>query len=463
MALLIALVTLAIAPRAAQPLDVMPAFLPMFATAVFITENLTAYFLRTQFRATREPFLGALSGAYGFVAVMVTAQTLVFPGVFSEHGLLGAGPQSAVWIWVMWHGGYPLFVTLALLLRMPARSGNPSPRRYRIGVGLMIGPPLAALALAGLAIRRDDLLPSLLSGASYAGLVHSPMAKVVLVLNVLALLVCLRVTRLRDLLSLWLAIALLASLGDTVLSLLAAARYNLGWYVSRCLSLASSAMVLGVLVREIARLYRELAVVNRGLAERVVRDGLTAAFNRRYLIEQFPVEIQRAARERKPLSLVMIDADHFKAYNDTHGHQKGDECLIAIVDAIQRVLRRPGDSLVRYGGEEFAIVLPNTDARGARVVAEAARKAVVDLGCARGLSGPPYVTVSAGLATYDPNLERIDAEELIRRADTAMYEAKRMGRDRLAVFEPALEARNPAAAESPDAARSSFEGHQPET
>ena len=452
---------------ASQPLEVMPAFLPMFAMAVFITENLTAYFLRTQYSATREPFLGALSGTYGFVAVMMTAQTLVFPGVFSPSGLFGAGPQSSVWIWVIWHGGYPLFAALSVVLLLPLPFLKLPRWRRSVGIGLMVGPPLLALLLATVVITRDDLLPPLISGASYASLVHSIPGKAVLAINLAALLVCVRVTRLHDLLSLWLAIALLASLGDSLLSLLATARYNLGWYVSRILSLASSAMVLGVLVREIARLYRELAVANRGLVERAMRDGLTGAFNRRYLIEQFPIEVLRATREYAPLSVLMIDADHFKAYNDAHGHQKGDECLVAIVDAIHSIIRRPADSLVRYGGEEFAIVLPNTDARGALTIAEAVREAVVDLRWSRGPSaGPPYVTVSAGLATYDPRLERLDADELIRRADSSMYEAKRLGRDRLVVFGlEDGESTRAASANAPDrdAARLSRYERQPET
>ena len=98
--------TLAILPFAGRQLPVVPPFLPMYATTVCLIEGLTAYFLIIQFRASGAAFLGGLAGAYGYVAIMVPLQLAVFPGMFSPTGLFGAGPQSAIWLWVLWHAGF---------------------------------------------------------------------------------------------------------------------------------------------------------------------------------------------------------------------------------------------------------------------------------------------------------------------------------------------------------------------
>jgi len=423
---------LAILPFGSVSLPVIVPFIPIFATTVFLVEGLTAYFLAIQFRASGETFLGALAGAYGFVMVTAILQLLIFPGVFSKTGLLGAGPQSAIWVWVIWHTGYPVFAGLALLTRLlPA-----TPRFRHAGLALMLGGPATAALFAYLAIAGGGVLPPLIHGASYQALRHSPAASVVLAANILALGACIRLTRLRDLLSLWLAVALLASLGDAVLVLGAGARYSLGWYGGRILSVVSSSVVLCVLIFEFSRLYGQLVKANRSLVSRALHDGLTGAFNRGYFVEQFPREIGRAIREKTPLSLVMIDVDHFKSYNDIHGHQTGDECLIGITGAIRDILRRPTDFLARYGGEEFAVVLPGTGREGAAQLIAALRRAVRNLKLPPAASGGP-VTISLGVATFDPGTDSFAAEELIRRADIALYQAKHSGRDTAREFEPA--------------------------
>ncbi len=257
----------------------------------------------------------------------------------------------------------------------------------------------------------------------------------VLGINVLALLACLAITRLRDLLSAWLAVALLASLADVALTLVAGARYSAGWYAARCLSMVSSSVVLGVLVWQTSNLYRQLARAHEALAERAVRDALTGAHNRGHFIDQFPRDLRRASRERLPLAVLMVDIDYFKAYNDMYGHQKGDECLRAVAHAMQRVLRRPGDYLARYGGEEFVVVLPNTDTSGALHVAGAVREAVAALAIVGAQAADRNVTISIGIATFNPDFDTFDADVMVRRADDALYRAKREGRDRAELFD----------------------------
>jgi diguanylate cyclase (GGDEF)-like protein len=420
-------------PFARTGLPVIVPFLPMFETTVILVEGLTCFLLAIQYRALRQAYLGGLAGAYGFVMVTAGIQFLAFPGVFSPAGLLGAGPQSAVWLWVFWHGGFPAMVILALLTRTGAAARWLGPLLPRAGLVLMAAGPLLAAILAFIAIHRSDILPVLIRNDSYHNLQDSQATKIVIATLLLAGFTCILVTRLRDLISLWVAVALLASLGDTLLVLAGAARYSLGWYAGRELSILSSSVVLCVLIFEFTRAYERLSAANAALSERAMRDGLTGAFNRFYFQEQFGREFRRTVRERAPMSVLMIDVDHFKSYNDICGHQMGDQCLIAIVRALEAALRRPGDFVARYGGEEFIAVMPRTGAEGALAQAEAIRRGIAVLRLSRGNGADDIVTVSIGIATIDPAVDDARPDELIRRADAALYQAKHNGRDRIVV------------------------------
>lgn len=159
-------------------------------------------------------------------------------------------------------------------------------------------------------------------------------------------------------------------------------------------------------------------------------DGLTGVANRRTFDDRLVSEWQRERRDRLPLSLVMIDVDHFKRYNDTYGHPAGDECLRRVAGALDDVVFRPGDLLARYGGEEFAIILPTTDLAGATIVAERAREAVGNLAIAHEAGEAGVVTLSMGVASVVPTPE-VGADDLIVAADGALYRAKREGRNRI--------------------------------
>ena len=435
-AVLITIATALLLPISDYALREVKPFLPMFAMTVFITEYLTAYLLFTHFRSTREPFLAALSGSSLFVAVMVAVQLLIFPGVFSATGLLGAGPQSAVWLWVLWHGGYASFVLLALLLRLPKLTRGREALWSRFGFLLMITAPAAAALLAYFAVADGGRLPPLIDGASYTQLLHSPAAASVIALNVLALLACVLITRLRDVLSVWLAVALVASLADVTLTLSGSSRFSLGWYAARGLSVLSASTVLGVLVWQTSNLYRQLAMAHRALAERSVHDALTGVYNRGYFNDQFPRDIRRAQRERAPLALLLVDVDHFKSYNDTFGHPQGDACLKAIADAMQQPLHRPADYLARYGGEEFVIVLPLTDAVGALHIADSLLSGVARLSIPSAHGRDRPVTISIGVSTFNPTTENFGIDEIIHRADAALYQAKNGGRNAVVAFNP---------------------------
>jgi len=176
---------------------------------------------------------------------------------------------------------------------------------------------------------------------------------------------------------------------------------------------------------------QKLASLNLELERLSSLDGLTGIANRRYFDTDFSREWQRAMRETEPISLIMVDVDYFKLFNDHYGHQAGDDCLKRVAHALESALQRPTDMVARYGGEEFVALLPGTHSRGGLQVAEGMRKAVEALQVAHAGS-PAYarVTVSLGLATVVPMLKREPAA-LIKAADDALYAAKREGRNRV--------------------------------
>ncbi len=161
-------------------------------------------------------------------------------------------------------------------------------------------------------------------------------------------------------------------------------------------------------------------------------DGLTGLANRRFLDDRAEREVQLALTAGRPVSLLLIDADHFKAFNDTYGHLAGDTCLQQIAGVIQAHATRPGDIAARYGGEEFALLLGETDRVGAHVVAERIRAGIEELGLPhRGNSASAVVTVSIGVATLPPGSRTGRSKDLVRLADECLYAAKENGRNRV--------------------------------
>lgn len=166
-------------------------------------------------------------------------------------------------------------------------------------------------------------------------------------------------------------------------------------------------------------------------------DGLTGLSNRRYFDEYLEVEWLRGARQQQPLSLLMIDVDHFKRYNDTYGHVGGDGVLKRIAEALQEIARRPADVAARFGGEEFALIMPSTPLAGMQVQAEDFCRRVEELKIPHSASTTsPYVTVSVGGASMFTHGTG-PFSKLIAAADAALYEAKRAGRNRAVLQGPA--------------------------
>lgn len=180
---------------------------------------------------------------------------------------------------------------------------------------------------------------------------------------------------------------------------------------------------------ELQSALNDLNEANARLEALSLTDALTGLHNRRYLDKQLPAWLEFACKQKTPLSALVIDVDHFKKINDTHGHLIGDYCLKAVGSSIRSTVHRPDDLVVRYGGEEFLIVLRNTDAAGALLVAERVRQNIESAHWMwEGRQVP--VTVSIGLAELELN-GAPDPSQLISRADAALYAAKTSGRNRV--------------------------------
>jgi len=199
---------------------------------------------------------------------------------------------------------------------------------------------------------------------------------------------------------------------------------------------SSDLIILGILVIVVlftVIIFCVVMIRNEKLKNMSFLDGLTGIANRRYFDQKLLQEIRRARRDKNPLSLIMIDIDYFKAFNDAYGHLEGDDCLKLVASTLKNTLRRPGDFLARYGGEEFVVILPNTDDAGSAIIAEKLRASIERLDIAHVSSlCADYVTVSLGIVTrFSKQTETPD--NLILAADRALYRSKNEGRNRISV------------------------------
>ena len=224
------------------------------------------------------------------------------------------------------------------------------------------------------------------------------------------------------------------------------------WYrdfIYRIIAVTVLVVTIASLGWSLARQLRRRDHAEAELSILAATDGLTGLANRRTFDSHLEMEWLRAAREDTPLSLLLVDIDFFKAFNDAYGHQAGDFCLSTVANLLAESVKRPADLVARYGGEEIAVLLPVTSAKGAARIAEAIRSGIEALGMPHKHSPPAgVVTISIGAATLFPASEAISVgpKDLIAMADRALYEAKLAGRNRVAVAKASLVEAKPSSA-----------------
>ena len=444
-----------------------PAFIPIYQSALLVNDMITAVFLLGQRHLSRSPGLSLLAGGYLFTALMSTMHALSFPGVFSPTGLLGAGPQTTAWLYMFWHGGFPLFV-IGYTRYGPQEQPEGEGRITILGTVAAIVALVCGFTL--LATVGQALLRPIMQNNHYTSTLIIVVSTVWL-LN-LAALYALSRRRPYSVLDLWLSVTMCAWLFDIALSaVFNAGRYDLGFYAGRIYGLVAASLVLIVLLVENGKLHLQLVKLresDRAKSAELRRlsnvDQLTGIANRRAFDDALSQEWRRMMRHGSTLSLLLIDVDFFKRFNDTYGHVAGDHCLHQVAQALASRARRAGEMAARYGGEEFAVLLPQIDRAEAKKLGEVICATVRKCEIRHAKSDvAPHVTISVGAATITdlpelaaslsrtgnlPSATIPGATVLIEMADHALYRAKHSGRNRVVAAsdpEPATACVSPAA------------------
>ncbi|WP_077037070.1 diguanylate cyclase, partial [Pelomonas sp. KK5] len=392
--------SIALMPWASQPLAARPDGSPAGA-ATLLAQLLLAALLFGRGATERDAGAARLGGAFLFVATLFLVS------------LIPAAGDGAAWLWTARHAGFALLV----LRQLRTPSGSAPRPAAEAGLALALAGALAALAVLGPAPSPRSLLF---------------IDAMLLALQLLVLVLLARRPR-HGPPQLWLGVMLVAAWVEIWLVLQGAARDTLGGQAAAWLGLAAALAMLVALFVETHQLYRRYAQDNERLQGLARTDGLTALANRRRFDEALAAEWSRAFRAERPMTLLMVDIDRFKAFNDRHGHAEGDQCLRRVAQLLQRCARRPGDTAARYGGEEFALVLPDTDQAGAAVVASLLRRELAALAIAHEDAPEGRLTLSIGIA--QTQAQQTGPLDLLHAADAALYAAKRDGRDR-ACFAP---------------------------
>jgi diguanylate cyclase (GGDEF)-like protein len=411
-------------PFAGLPIVAVPGTIAILDSAMFVISLLTAALLFMKGEIESRSDTTRLGAAYLFVTLIILSHIASFPGGLMPTALIGAS-STPVWVWFAWHVGFGLGV-----IRYAWFTSRPRPSAASWKMSVVVVLALVALA-TWISASRTEQLPIMLAASQFV-FTGAALGCWLLALGVtggaLLSVVSLRWTTPERL---WLVVAMVANCLDVWLKFQGTARYTFGWYLSGVADLVAALVVLISLLYEIHLLYRESATSNAALHELVRLDGLTGLINRRGFDERLDEEFRRARRLEMPLSLVLVDVDFFKAYNDHYGHQAGDDCLRRVSAAIKGALWRPGDHAARYGGEEIVILLPATDMFGAMLIAGRAVDAVAALDIPHLASPFGTVSISAGVGSMLPLQSGDTAADLMKSADHALYQAKKEGRNRI--------------------------------
>lgn len=428
-------------PFADTQLPTVWAFIPIYESWLVILDLITAALLFGQYAILRSRALLILGSGYLFTASMITAHALSFPGLFTLAGLFGGDGETTAWLYAFWKWGFAVSL-LAYALLKDEKPIAYAPRR-RARVSILIAIVIVLFIACGLTLFASfgtDLFPTLMIGNRYAPASHY-IAVVGWTIGPIALLLLWR--RLYSVLDLWVLVAgCVQVLEVAVSSTLNSGRFDLGWYLGRIYGLVAMSFVLLMLLLENNRLYAKLVDSRSRLRWLSVIDPLTRVANRRAFDEALDEEWRRAIRGNTTIALLLIDVDQFKAFNDVHGHVTGDHCLRRVADTLTANVRRAGEMVARYGGDEFAILLPGSDLAKASELGRRLSAAVRMLDITASAS-KPHIMISVGVASMSPAREADPIDPgptiLVEAADRALYAAKASGRDQVTEYLPHLE------------------------
>jgi diguanylate cyclase (GGDEF)-like protein len=439
------LVLVALVPFARVQLGPMPAFIPAYESVLIFNDLITCALLFGQYAILRSRSLFVLASGYLFTATIALLHMLSFPGLFSATGLLGAGMQSTAWMYLFWHAGFPLFVIVYVFVdehdakTKIHRQMSPITCLFAAGAAIVLAAGFAALATAG-----QNILPNIMNGNHYTPIMIWAVGTA-WVLCLLAL-AAMWFRKRRTILDGWLMVVLCVWICDIALSaVFNGGRYDVGFYAGRLFGLCAASFILVLLLVENSFLYARLAMALAELKRLASIDPLTGVANRRTFESALDEAWRRHAQIGSSLSLLMIDVDYFKRFNDEYGHVEGDRCLNSVADCLVETARHGDDLVARYGGEEFSVLLPETDAASAMDIAQRMCDAVAGLGIPNAKSSvAPHVTISVGAASQVVTRE-MHADDLTRAADSALYAAKEAGRGRAEKAPGYAQAARPAA------------------
>lgn len=419
-------VIVAFSPATERMLGFGDAFMPAGFAAIFLIEMMTAYLLWQQFGAQGDIRLLGLSLTYLFTGLLLIPNVLTNPYALHTTGPLGGTPSTTVWLWLIWHIAFPVGLAVALA-PWPERAVlyvRDHPRKVgRRAAGAVL---LTITLIAWVFSRGLGTVP-VLGGALDFPRMAGTLGPLVVLISVVSLIAVYIESRSNRPLERWILVAAAATACDSLLTVTSGARFTLGWHLGRTLALAATGVVLMALTREIGHLYRDMLVSNQELRELNERDALTGVYSRRAILER----ADALMHDPGEISIAVIDLDQFKAVNDSHGHPIGDDVLIWVSKRMATCLRA-GDVVGRLGGEEFVVLLPGADSRGAANAGERIRRALTDSTIATA-AGHLRITASIGTATRTP--DDLTLSSILGRADAAMYRAKAAGRNQVKASE----------------------------
>ncbi len=403
-------------PFARDALFPVPGYMLAFGTTMVVTNLILASLLISRGKAEDDGATVLLGATYLFVGLIFLPMTAAFPGALVPGALIGT-TYSAIWIWTIWHAGFGLGVIGHSACGSSIQAASPGATFWAVAAAVATVSICATVGVEMLPRFFGDPMEGMFTGPGEA------IGWTLLAIDGLAVAATARRAH-ESSERLWLVVAMTAACVDIWLTFKSGARFSVGWYLGKVGSLATTMVVLIALVNNLSSVYRKVRAANEALANLAKIDGLTGIANRRGFDEALEAESRRAARARQPLALLMVDVDHFKLYNDHYGHQQGDECLRAVATVLATAMKRPGDHVSRYGGEEFAVLLPGTDQRGALLVANRIIMGIAEMAIEHMGAPSSAVSVSVGVAGGDGR----NPAALVRLADGALYAAKRGGR-----------------------------------